>query len=405
MAEPTSALTIRDLVKIVAEFLGIGYYGVNGDETAMCPVNDHDLDVCTRIVNNAIRMFIASVPPSPSTGWNWQKRIMTVGLKVMTGSTATGGTAVTLVDSGLATTYANDYYKDCILEITNGTGEGEYALITAYTGATGTFTFSALSGGSTPDTTSEFKVGHRYKLADDFGGTSTGSITYVRDTNHTRSLGWSNETEIRQRSQISVSTSYPYLAVIRPYEDRQYELLVFPDPSDADLVQFPYRKYFDKLQIASGEATGGTATTLIDTSRSEINDYFNGWLLTIISGTGKTETATITDYAAATDTFTFTALSGGSTPDATTKYVVEPATKTHPAGYQFDNAITSACYARAEMEREDVQAGWAQTFMQIDLPAAHQHDKQLAPRSLGYCGSGMRYIQERTQKDVTYDTP
>jgi hypothetical protein len=405
MAEPTSALTIRDLVKSVSEFLGIGYYGVDGDETAMCPVNEHDLDVCTRIVNNAIRMFIADTPPPPATGWNWQKRIMTIGLRVMTDSTATGGTATTLVDSGLASTYANDYYKDCILEITDGTGEGEHALITGYTGATGTFTFSALSNDSTPDTTSIYKIGHRYKLADNFGGSPTGDITYVRDTNHTRNLDWSSEAEIRQQSQICVSTTYPSLAAIRPYGNRQYEMLVFPDPSTADLVQFPYRKYFDKLQLAGGEATGGSATTLIDTSRSEVDDYFNGWLLTIISGTGKTETATITDYAAATDTFTFTALSGGSTPDATTKYIIESVTKTHPAGYQFDNAVISACFARAEMEREDVQAGWTQMYKQVDLPAAHILDKQLAPRKLGYCGSGMRYRQERTQKDITYDTP
>ena len=402
MSEPTSALSVKELVIMVGEFLGIGYYGVAGDEECTVPVNQHDLTVCLNLVNRGVRMFIADAPVN---GWNWQKRIMTVGLKVMTDSTATGGTATTLVDSGLASTYANDYYKDCILEITDGTGEGEHALVTGYTGASGTFTFSALSGGSTPDTTSVFKIGHRYKLDDDFGGSPTGDITYVRDTNHTRNLSWSNETEIRQRSQICVSTTYPSLAAVRPYGDRQYEMLVFPDPSTADLVQFPYRKYFDKFQIASGEATGGTATTLIDTSRSEIDDYFNGWLLTVISGTGKTETATITDYDAGTNTFTFTALSGSSTPDTTTKYVVEPVIKTHPAGYQFDNTIISACLARTEMEREDVQAGWVQMYKQSDLLAAHAHDKQLAPRNLGYCGDGMRHRQERTQLDVTYDTP
>lgn len=402
MAEPTTALTTKTLVKTVAEFIGIGFYGTNGDEEVQCPVNAHDLDVCTRIVNNGIRMFVADSPPS---GWNWQKRLMTVGLKIMTDSTATGGTATTLVDSGLAATYANDYYNNCIIEVTEGTGEGEYALITDYTGATGTFTFDALSGGSTPDTTSEFKVGHRYKLDDDFGGSPSGPITYVRDTNHTREFSWGSEAEIRERSQINVSTGYPYLAAIRPYGARQFELIVFPDPSTADLVQFPYRKYFDGLQLAGGEATGGTAATLLDSSRSEINDYFKGWLLTIISGVGKTETATITGYTAATGTFAFTALSGGSTPTTTTRYVVEPVTRTHPAGYQFDNTIVSACLARAEMEREDVQAGWVQMYKSSDLPAAHSHDRRMAPRSLGYCGNGRRYSTERTQQNVSYDTP
>jgi len=93
MAEPTTALTTRTLVKTVAEFIGVGFYGTNGDEEVQCPVDSHDLDVCVRLVNNAIRMLISDAPPN---GWNWQKRLMTVGLRVMTDSTATGGTAVTL---------------------------------------------------------------------------------------------------------------------------------------------------------------------------------------------------------------------------------------------------------------------------------------------------------------------
>ena len=402
MAEPTSSLTIKDLVLTTAEFLGIAFYGSAGDESAMCPVNQHDLDICSRLVSNAIRMFILD---APSGGWNWQKRLATVNFKVMTDATASGGTATTLVYATLAGTYANDYYKNLILEITDGTGEGEYALITGYTGASGTFSFSAMSGGSTPDNTSVFKIGHRYKLSDDFGGSPTGPITYVRDTNHTRRFDWISEAEIRQCSQINVSTTYPYLAAIRPYGARQFELVVYPDPSTADLVQFPYRKYFDKLEIAGGKATGGTATTLADNTRNEVDDYFNDWLLIVISGTGKSETATVTDFANVTGTFTFTALSGGATPDATSRYIVEPATRTHPAGYQYDNTIISACLARVEMEQEDLAAGWTQVYTQKDLLAAHNHDKTLVPRSLGYCGNGKRYSRERMFNNVVYDTP
>jgi len=57
------------------------------------------------------------------------------------------------------------------------------------------------------------------------------------------------------------------------------------------------------------------------------------------------------------------------------------------------------------MEREDVQAGWVSMYKQSDLAAAYAHDRQLTPRSLGYCGNGRTYARERTQQNVTYDTP
>jgi len=79
-----------------------------------------------------------------------------------------------------------------------------------------------------------------------------------------------------------------------------------------------------------------------------------------------------------------------STPDATTRYVVEPVIKTHPAGYQYDNTIISACLARAEMEREDVQAGWVSMYKQSDLAAAYAHRVVLA----------IAGMEERTRESV-----
>lgn len=72
----------------------------------------------------------------------------------------------------------------------------------------------------------------------------------------------------------------------------------------------------------SGIATGGTATSLLDSTRSEAEDYFNDWTLTVISGTGVDETATITNYISATGAFEFAALSGGSIPNTTSRYIV-----------------------------------------------------------------------------------
>lgn len=72
--------------------------------------------------------------------------------------TATAGTAASLTDSSLEDDYVDDYFNGWVIEILSGTGAGEWAVVTDYTGATGKFDFTALSGGSTPDTTSVYSV-------------------------------------------------------------------------------------------------------------------------------------------------------------------------------------------------------------------------------------------------------
>ena len=97
----------------------------------------------------------------------------------------------------------------------------------------------------------------------------------------------------------------------------------------------------------SGIATGGTATSLLDSTRSEANDHFNDWTLTVISGTGVDETATVTNYVGATGAFEFTALSGGSTPDTTSRYVVAKMAKVIAAtGLDTTDVLNAAVVAQ-----------------------------------------------------------
>lgn len=400
MAEPTSAKSFYELVRKVAEFVGMAYYGTDGAGRAMAPTDLHDLDVCTRIVNNAIQMFIDD---APQNGWRWQHRIMSVNLKISFSGTADGNlSSTTLSDASLAGTYDDDYYNNLILEITGGTGIGETALITDYTGSTGKFTFSGgLSGGSTPDATTEFVVGARYKLADNFSGTPDGEIHYARESNRGTPITWRSESEIRAFQENTDSSGNPTIAAIRAYGTRQWELLVWPRPTAAVVVEFPYTLFFDDRQLATGVATGGTAGTLVDTTnRDELDDAFNDWILTIRAGTGVYETATITDYDQGTSTLSFSALSGGSTPDTTSVYSLEPASNLHPAGFPFDNTILTACLARTEMEIEDINAGWANQYYNICLPAAYRRDSRSAPRKLGYFGGGKARQYDRVWKDV-----
>jgi len=73
-----------------------------------------------------------------------------------------------------------------------------------------------------------------------------------------------------------------------------------------------------------GTAASGTSTSLTDSNiaGTYTDDYFNGKVLKVTGGTGIYETATITDYDGTLGKFIFSALSGGSTPDATTVYSV-----------------------------------------------------------------------------------
>lgn len=78
MADPSLVLTYDDLRLRVAEFLGIAYYGVNGDEAAQVPVDAHDLDKVSRIVNDGYARFLGD----NERGWNF----MTVPLTLTFGT-------------------------------------------------------------------------------------------------------------------------------------------------------------------------------------------------------------------------------------------------------------------------------------------------------------------------------
>lgn len=64
------------------------------------------------------------------------------------------------------------------------------------------------------------------------------------------------------------------------------------------------------MDVIEGTATGGSTTTLVDTAQTtQANDYYNGGMLWIKSGTHAGKVFAITDYAAG-GTFTFTAVTG-----------------------------------------------------------------------------------------------
>lgn len=437
MSEPTSALSIEDLVLRVARESGIAYHGENGQERAMVPIDPHDLDLCLRIVNDGLRLFVAS---TPQKGWRWMRRIMSVTMtSTRVEGTADAADSTSLTDLTLATVYdTNDDLNGWFIYITGETGEGSYAQITDYTGVTGKITVAdwldsrGNPGGTSPAADSTFAITpvetvggdiHRYPLAENFGGTPDGPITYAADTNHATSISWIDESYIRQRRSVTVTNSYPLYAALRqlePYASgatpkRRFEIIFEPEPTADDTVEFPYSLFTDQAQLITGKSTAGAATTLTDTTITDLypDDYFNGWRIKIISGTGKFSYALVTDYVMATGVFTVAdwlsidGSVGGTDPSADSIYVISPTTNLHPAGYRFDDAVESACMAKAETFIDELDGrGFVEKFYKVDLKMAHNLDARSAPRTLGTSnksGRGRRHLKERTWNDVTFN--
>ena len=433
MSEPTSALSYYGLILRVAREAGIAYYGSGGDEPAMIPVDEHDLDLCKRIVNDAIRMFIADAPPK---GWRWMRRIMSVTLTAtrITGTADADTDATHLVDLTLATTYTTtDQLVDYYAYILTGTGAGSYAKITAYNKTTGSCTVAdwldayGNPGGTDPTTGSTFAITpvetvggdiSRYPLAENFGGEVNGEIHYASDTNHAAIIEWRDEAYIRARRAVTVITGYPQFAAIRPLEfkaggtgpKRRFELIVNPDPVAVDTLEFPYTLFFDELRLEAGLATNGAAAAISNSSLANIypDDLYDGWTITVISGTGKGATAVITSYVGAdgeffVDDWLYSDDTAATVnPASGSAYYLEPLGNLHPAGLRFDQAIKAACLAQAEVDIEDITAGFMTMYMQKALPKAYAIDTRSAPRKLGSMNLGYRRpTRTRTWLDVT----
>ena len=120
--EPTSVLNFQELLIEVAYKAGCAYYGPDGTGAAQVPVDAHDYDLCARIVNKAIRMFIND---APTNGWTWTRPIAQIDLwpqisydtatlprtfvtqtldPVVNGITLTGTTLLTLTTPGVPVT-------------------------------------------------------------------------------------------------------------------------------------------------------------------------------------------------------------------------------------------------------------------------------------------------------------
>lgn len=299
--------------------------------------------------------------------------------------------------------------------ITGGTGKGSWAVITDYNALTGAITVAdwldqyGNAAGTDPVADSTFAVTpvetvggdiSRYPLPESFGGEVAGPIDYAASTAHATPIEWRDESFIRANRVPTVTTGYPHYVCIRPLEPaiadiadgstkRRFELILDPQPSAADTLEFPYLAHFDNLDVETGTGDSGSNTTIVDELRKEGDDYFIGWRIDIISGTGKGSWAIVDDYHGTTGTFDvpdWLKANGdddGTNPGDSSAYTVQPVNNFHPAGFRNDEFILAACYAKLAMEDEETDPALEQRYIQKVLPKAYQADARLAPRALG----------------------
>ena len=331
MAEPTSILSYYDFILKTAELAAVAYYGATAQERAIIPINDvNTFDKCKRIVNDGIRMFIAGAPP---LGWRWKNRIQSVtfGSVETTGECDSAGDSTSLIDTELQSVYDTDdeivgYY---VYDIT----QNIYAVITAYTAGTDAsptgdiivaawLDYDDVVSSLTPADKDKYAITDvkvvagdkaRYWLDQDFGRIA-GEITWAKGSSRGHYLTWAHEAEIRARREVTVNTGYPQVAAVRRYRNqRRWELIVDPSPVATDTILFPYELGFDELHMEGGISDYGGTTYLHDADRWEPENYFNGWIVTLLDGTGRGSYAVVTDYESRDGSITAFAASSAKT--------------------------------------------------------------------------------------------
>jgi hypothetical protein len=275
ISEP-SVLTFDDLVREVAIKIGVPYYGSTGTDVPSSPVNVHDLFVCKRLVNDAIRMLINDAPPS---GWRWARPIASVILYPAIYADSTGASYVTTSYSSTTSTTTltltsatQSFYPTMELRkiwLGGDTSTGTPFVVASYQGPTTMAVYGAVS--STIASTSSAHVQFSMEASDftlpaNFGGQCYGVPTYAKNTNRMMSLAWTDESQIRGYRQNQVIDGVPSQLAIRPislshYQDIanvatastvsfprwRWELMAWPQPSEVLTIQLPYLLYFQEL--------------------------------------------------------------------------------------------------------------------------------------------------------------
>lgn len=271
MADPTIGLTFSDYVIRVAEYLGVAYYGSNGQGAAQVPVDAHDLDLCKRIVNDGYRRFMGESPL-------W--RFLTVPVSVQfqqtfTGTVTTVGNVLTTFSDSSKVGNADGSFVGYQVYVTHNTTIGGVGTqgnilgidiynVTAFVGSTGTFTVTRQTRGGGVSSLQNLALGDGYEMAinppcvdgqnfryflpDDFAGTFAGPWTY--DVGGPRiSINGVDEHRIRELRVGANTSGTPSVYATRAINTddtatgQRWEVMFWPRPTGLNRVTAVYRRF------------------------------------------------------------------------------------------------------------------------------------------------------------------
>lgn len=117
--------------------------------------------------------------------------------------------------------------------------------------------------------------------------------------------------------------------------------------------------------VISGTATGGGATTLLDTARTEVDDYLTNGTIWFLSGNNAGKSALISDWDLATKTFTF--VTPGAACAAADRYAVIP--RDYPR-HQLRQAINQAMQEIGPLPTRNVALATVANQLEYTLPTS-----------------------------------
>ena len=374
--EPSSVLAFQDLIIEVAYKIGVAYYGSDGQGAMQIPVDTHDLDLCKRIVNRAIRMFIND-GPGPN-GWKWLNPVAQMDIWPLISADTTGTTTwvtSTAYNSTLNLTTLQLNYSASVSSTATSTAGWfpSMELRNIYLGGNpppatpgwelpvNNPAFASTSTVGTPFTIvnylSPFQVqiygqpaastftstgaqstswamisNGDYTMPADFAGQYTGAISYVQNTNRGMILSWTDEASIRFRRQnYNFESGTPYECAVRLMPSPS---IVSSTPAASNLNYYPQRRRWELM------------TWRISSEFLHVLFPYRLGFQSLIN---------LTD--------------------------------TPPSPFAFDEGIKAACLAQAEYDVEN-QMGLAwQYYKQDALKRCFTLDAMSAPKRIGYFGN------------------
>lgn len=217
-------------------------------------------------------------------------------------------TSVNLAASASST---NDIYNNLVMEITSGTGTGQYSIVSDYDGSGKTATVSL---GIAPDTTSSYVI-HKHS-----GQLQTQTQTNKYKTLRLASTASSNDDFYNNCVLVLLDGDGSKSIFIVTDYDGSTKVATVDRPIGRDATDSTLYAILGE----SGTAQSATSTTIVLESSHGHNtddDHYNGMIIKIVSGTGIGQSKTISDYTGSSLTITVDS-AWTTTPSSDSVYVI-----------------------------------------------------------------------------------